>query len=201
MSLTRVTAPTFEPLTLAEVRAHCRVDHLLEDPLLAGYIISAREFAEDYTRRALLPQTWEMKINRDWPEYWSVEEKDWRQGIELPKPPFQSVVSITYVDDAGVTQTLAADQYQAVAINGESLEGLIVPANGVVWPTVRDQMHAITVRFVAGYADTNAVPIRIQQAMKLMISHWFDNRAASSETPPTEVPFGVAALLDPSRVF
>lgn len=51
---TLVTGPSIEPLAVAELREHLRVDIDDEDALIADYIAAARAWAETYTGRALL---------------------------------------------------------------------------------------------------------------------------------------------------
>jgi len=192
-------APAAEPVTLTEVKSHCRIDHSTDDTLLAGYMLAARHYAETYLRRALITQTWDLLIDYDWP----IENvgNGFARRITLPMAPLASVTSVTYVDSAGDTQTLAADQYQ-VSIKRQ--EGVIDPAYSVTWPVVRNQIDAITVRFVCGYGASGSgyVPEPIRQAMLLLIGHWYNNREAVIVGVTTsEVPFAVEALLFPYRVF
>ncbi len=56
--LTRVVAPAFEPLTLAETKLYLRVDHSDDDASIARMIQAAREAAEFYLRRSLVTQDW-----------------------------------------------------------------------------------------------------------------------------------------------
>lgn len=198
MGLTLITAPAAEPVSLAEAKAHCRIDDSDSDGLLAGYVLAARQWAEVYTRRALLSQTWDLSIDRDWPE--ELVDGEWLPRIVLPKPPLQSVTSITYVDTAGTTQTLAADQYR---VNTTEMEGVIEPAYGVSWPSVRDQSRTILVRFVCGYGTSpGAIPEPIRQAILLTAGHWVENReSVVIGTIATEVPQAAEMLLFPYRVF
>lgn len=201
-SLSIVTGPVAEPVTLAEAKAHCRVEHSSDDTLISSLIVAAREYVETETRRALCTQTWDLTIHRAWPSYWDAECHEWRIGIELPRPPLVSVTSITYVDTAGDSQTLAADQYQVVKTGGQTLAGLIVPAYSVTWPSIRDVHDAISVRFVAGYGNAAAVPQRIKQAMLLLIGHLYENReAVITGTITAELAKSIDDLLFPLRVF
>lgn len=145
-TLNRTAEPPVEPVEVREVQASERIDaDLVEDEeVLQGYIVAARMFVEGYTNRALVEQTWTMKL-ADWPC------ADGRRRIDLPKPPLLSVTSIAYVDTAGVTQTLAADQY---SVHADAWGAYIVEAYGATWPSVRCQDDAITVVFLAGYAHT-----------------------------------------------
>lgn len=189
MGLSLVTAPALEPVSLAEAKAHCRIDTSDEDALLAGYILAARHHCETYLRRALMTQTWDFLLDTDWPDC-----------IELPKPPLQSVTSITYYDSAGALQTLATDQYR---VSIKRNEGAIEPAYSVTWPTVRDQSDTIVVRFVCGYgSNPGDVPEQIRQAMLLLIGHWYNNReTVNIGNIVNEMPFAADALLFPFRVF
>lgn len=209
MSLILVTGPTIEPVTLAEAKAQCHVDIPNDDALIAGYILDARDYVERETQRAIITQTFDFKAapsawsggSESWPVYWDGSCAEYRVGILLPKPPLQSITSVSYVDTAGATQVLAADQYQVVKANGDSHEGLIVPAYGVVWPAVRTMPEAITVRFVAGYGGLESVPHGIRQAMLMMIGHWYRHREAVDANNLGEIAFAVQALLSHFRIL
>jgi len=131
------------------------------DPGLLALIKAARASAEKMTRRALITQTLDYKLDHFpcW-ELW------------LPKPTLQSVTSITYVDVDGATQTLASDQYR---VDADSAPGRITPAYGLTWPVTRTVTGAVTVRYVAGYGVASAVPDSIKHWMLLRIKHFYDN--------------------------
>lgn len=200
MGLTLVTGPSTEPVTLAEAKAHCRVAISDDDGLIAGYIIAARMHLETETRRAFMTQTYDATFDYEWPRVWDRCKVDYRPQITLPKAPLQSVTSVTYVDDAGASQTLATDQYR-VSANG--IEGLIEPAYNVSWPTVREQMGCVTVRFVCGYgANPSDVPEPLRQAILLLVGHFYENREpVNVGNIVTPLPFAVDALVFPFRVF
>lgn len=161
--------PIAEPLTLAEAKRQVRrVEVNDDDAYLEHTLIPAvRERFEQATRRQGITATWDLRLDHGFP-----------CEIVLPLPPLQSVVSITYVDTAGVTQTLATSQYQVDVPRGpRAARGRIRPAHGVIWPVTRCQMNAVTVRFVAGYgnADT-AIPPRLKMAMLLDLGTLYENR-------------------------
>ncbi len=137
-SWTLVTPPTDEPVTLTEIKDHLHVSSTAEDSLLALYAQMAREAVEAETWRALMPQTWSLYLDA-WPA----------DGIiELPRPPLQSVTSITYTDEDGVTQTLAASNYR-VDIAREP--GRVVLAPDGEWPSdALDTSNPIAVTFCGG---------------------------------------------------
>jgi|ERR1051325_39944 uncharacterized phiE125 gp8 family phage protein len=159
MALTLVTPPAAATgvISLAQVRLQTKTEGVTaDDALLTGVIIPAAVGrCERATGRQLLDATWELGLE-DWP---------CGQWIEIPKPPLVSIVSVKYVDTAGVLQTLATDQYDVDAPVGPSCwRGRIAAAYGVTWPSVRCGLNAVRVRFRAGYVDQSgempAGPVR-----------------------------------------
>ncbi len=97
-----VTAPTAEPVSLAEAKLHLRVDDNADDVLIGALITAARQHAEHDTRRALVTQTWKLVLDA-FPE----------SVITLDRAPVSAVVSVVYTDPDGVSQTLAPGGYRA----------------------------------------------------------------------------------------
>ena len=194
-SLSLITPPTFDPVTLAEAKAQCRVTSSEEDGLIAGYLLAARRHCENHTGRVFATQTWEMKVDGGWPTVFDRPTVQQRQRIVLPNPPAQSVTSITYIDTTGALQTLATNQY---AFSKGDIFGFIEPAYAVSWPSVRNQLETVTVRYVAGYGTLGDFPDTIRQAILLLVSHFNERREAVSvdvRGTPMELPFTVTALL------
>jgi len=144
-----VTAPTIEPLTLSQVKRHCRVSIDDDDDLVTEDLIPAvRDRCELVTGRQLVEATWDLRL----------DSFPCDGTIDVPKPPLIAVVSVTYIDTAGATQTWAANQYQVDLPSGaRSARGRIAPAYGVIWPSTRVQLNAVTVRFRAGYVPTTGI--------------------------------------------
>ena len=174
------TAPTTEPVTLAEAKTHLRVDGSDEDTFIEGLIQAAREWCEDYERRAYITRTITAKFDR----FYST--------IILPMPKIQSVTSVKYLDTAGTEQTLSTDYYD---VDTYREPGAITLAYNKTWPTTRDINNAVEVVFVAGYGDADDVPERVKCAIKLLIGHLYENRETTSPINISEVPLGIKSLL------
>lgn len=195
-SLTLITGPSIDPVSLGEAKAQLKFTSSEEDGLVAGYIIAARTHCEDHTSRVFMTQTWEMKLDANWPTVFDRPTVSKRTRILLPNPPAQSVTSITYIDTTGTPQTLAPSQY---AFSKGDIFGFIEPAYGASWPPVRNQLETITVRYVAGYGSSPGdLPEPIRQAILFLIGHYAENRepvAVDIRGTPIELPLTVTSLL------
>ena len=193
MSTALVTAPTKEPISLAEAKLHLRlpVDFLDDDILVERLIQTARERAENITRRRYITQTWDYFLD-DWPD---------EDYIEVPFPPLLSVTTVKYKDSDGTQTTWAATNY-IVDIKAEP--GRVVLADGISWPS--DSLYPsnpIEVRFVCGYGATlDMVPANIKSAMLLMVGELYERREeAIVGQGINQVELSTEALLYSYRIF
>ena len=193
-----ITAPTVEPLTLAEVKAHLRVDHTDEDSLIAIYLAAARanvDGPEGFLGRALVTQVWELVLDA-FPE----------NEIKIPLPPLQSVDAIRYDDTAGNEQIVPTNNY---FVDTVSEPGWVVGMKGSTWPTPMDAVNTVRIRFTAGYAPTNDsppdlranIPFDIKAAILLHVGSMYENREEVVVGGIIgQLPWGAEALLRPRRV-
>lgn len=196
MPLKVVTGPTQEPVTIEEAKQHMRIEVAADDAMVAAFVMAAREWVEGQTKKVLMTTTYDYYIDWDWPVVGGYTQ------IQFPVNPVQSVTSISYVDDNGATQTLAANKYQTVARDESSY---IEPAYNVDWPSVRCQPNTITVRFTAGYLDDSVspavanVPWPLRAAVLMMAAHLYENREATTLRNIKEAPMAVETLITPYR--
>lgn len=167
MALSLVTAPAAEPISTASAKTHLRVDTSADDTLIDDLVKAARRQVERITGRVLIDQTWDWKLDR------------FPAGkLIVPLPPLSSVTSITYTDSNGDSQTWAASKYDVDApVGPHAAHGRIAPAYGEVYPTTRDEMNAVTVRFVAGYGTAGSnVPDDLIRAMHRIVADTYQDR-------------------------
>jgi uncharacterized phiE125 gp8 family phage protein len=177
-------APTFAAISNAACRLHCRVTTNDENALLDDYIESATDFAETYQNRCLRTSTWQAVY-----DYFPDE-------LYLPNPPLQSA-TIAYLDSAGVSQALATTVYTVDAI---SQPGRIALKYTQSWPVTYGQIAAVTVTFVAGYTSAALIPARTKQAIRIIASHWYENREPIVVGMAVNtVPLSVIDLLDQDK--
>lgn len=102
-----------EPLTLEAVKAHLRIlpdDTSEDEDILQPLIVAAREFCENYTGAALIPQ----RV--------VAFGQDLAGRLQLPRPPVVEVESVT-VDGASVSFT--ASPQSGTVLLPEGLRGLV----------------------------------------------------------------------------
>jgi len=154
-----LTAPTEEPLSIAEAKAQARVTHDDEDGVWDGYISAARAAAEDYMSRGLLTQTWVFTL-----PYFA-------DSIWLPMAaPLQSVTSIKYYDSAGVQQTLSTTIYD---VDTTSRPGRIVRKPQQTWPSVQSDriVSRIEITYKVGWTSKELIPDRIRQGLLVYVGY------------------------------
>ena len=187
----RTAAPAVTPVSLAEAKAHCRVDHGDDDALITALIASATGYLDGWSGilgRALVNQTWAQKF----PTFPA------GAVIGLVLTPVSSIASITYYDADNNPQTLDTSVYTLLE---DELGPFVTLQVDEIWPSTYAREDAVTVTYVAGYGAAGSdVPAPIRQAMLLMIGHWHENReAVVTGQAPAELPMAVKYLLAPYR--
>lgn len=189
-NLKRTVDPPDDPITSSEVKNQARVDTTADDTTIAR-LIKAATGAIDGPYGigiCLVEQTWELTLDR------------FPLVFQLPLYPVLSVESITYIDENGDEQTLAASVYR---VDTHSNPARITLAWNQTWPSARLLANAVTVTFKAGYAPDEAssptdyranIPEDLRQALIATVAHWYDNRDSAVLPPQAE------ALLDRYRV-
>ena len=187
-SLTRQTPPAVEPVTVAEAKAHLRVDNSDSDTEIAAMLIAAREWCEQYLDRTLVNTQWVMRFD------------SFPYEIELPRPPIASsgtttAVSLTYTLGDDSTATLSTTTYR---VDRNSTPGVVRQLRAGSWPGNLDDYNAVSVTWWAGYGSAgSSVPATIRHAILLLVGHWYESRQAAVATGavPQDVPYGVKSLL------
>lgn len=174
-----ITAPSEEPLTLAQIKAHLRILTSSEDTHIGTLQLAARQHIENITGRVMMARTLEIYL----PEF--------RDEMLLPRPPLSSVTSIKYLDTSNTLQTLNASTY---VVEPASFFGSVQLAYGKQWPNTYVHPRAVTIRFVAGAATAAEVPEEFKHAIKLLTAHWYYNREPTLEKGQP-LPHAIDALI------
>lgn len=191
MGLTQTTAPSVEPVTTAQAKAHMRVDISDDDAYIDTLVKVACRSLEKFQGRQFITATWQLTLD-DFPD-------DASEAIKLPYPPLQSITSIGYTDSNGSTQTFASTDYD-VDTNAEP--GRVRPAYGEVWPGTRDQMEAVTIVFKAGYGDAASnMPDDTIHTIKFWTALLYEARLPVTDRTILEVPYTLRTLMWQNRLL
>jgi uncharacterized phiE125 gp8 family phage protein len=169
MRLSLNTAPAVEPVGVAELKSHLRLDGSDEDPYLEVLIEAARMEAENFTNRQFINATWE----------WTLDRFPSVTGFEMPKAPLSSVTSVTYTDDSGATGNVwSSSEYVVDAPAGpHAVPGRLALAYDQDYPDTYDEINVVAILFVAGYGTSASdVPAPIRHAILLLAAEMFERR-------------------------
>jgi uncharacterized phiE125 gp8 family phage protein len=161
-TLMLVTPPAAEALAIDEIKRQCGLESDDHNELLEGLIAAATEYAQEYTARSFITQTWDLWLDA------------FPSGtfISVPRPPLLEVIWVKYLDAAGtLTEWDSANYRVALPAYANAQDGRIVRASTVPWPVPQVGPHSVNVRYTAGYGATGEyVPMVIRTAMKQFIA-------------------------------
>jgi uncharacterized phiE125 gp8 family phage protein len=215
-----LTGPAVEPVLVAEAKSHMRVDISDDDTLITGLLLAAKEHVEDITGCKCISQKWQLVLDRFTreeatytffnrtfvPSVFDIAANhltpDKTRIIRIPFAPLASVDKFEVTDQNGTTTEFAAASFIADVVG---IPGRIVLKEAYDWPYPAADLasaNAVAISYTVGYGASGAsVPERIKLAIKMLASHWYENREAQSPLGLHEVPMGVRALLANFRVF
>ena len=182
-----ITPPANPILSLAEVKDHCRVAHDDDDTYLEGLVLAVQARLEgpgNEFGRCFTEQSWRDHFN----SFAALKLRVW---------PVQSIDAITYIDAAGVEQTVPDDDYVLRSdVSGYAVEWRNMPRADL------DKMPgAVRVDYTAG---PEAPPANVKHAAKLLAGHLYENREAVLVGPQAKaitLPMSVDWLMRPFRRF
>lgn len=142
-------------VTLADLRAHLRVDHVDEDDLIGKIALAATEAVEKWTQRLLVQRQAVLRL------------PCLPVGLEPVELPGGVVTSVTSVVADGATVT------GATAFGDSPAQ--LVPA--AAWPVVTGDGFPVVITYQVGLT---AVPEDLRAAVKMIASDLYERRGQSS---------------------
>lgn len=183
--------PTVEPISLDLAYDHLAID--TDDSSGSPFdawletfgIPAARDAAEQFACRSFAPKTYRLRLD-EFPD----------GDIHLPMPPVTKIVSLSYVDEDGVSQTMDSSDY---VLDDRQSDSWLAPAYGTSWPATIASSNVVTIEYEAGFTRDNLPPSALW-AMLLLLGQAFRFRENSSEKSITQIPMAARVLLTPLRV-
>lgn len=186
MTIAELMPPSAEPITLAETKAHLRLDGSAEDELIGALIRTAREHLECETGLALIARPFRLYLD-DWPE---------ERMIQISRGPVQAIETVTVYDDVGTPLE--------VVVSGAVLDGNARPARLLlpVLPAPGRALNGIEIDFTAGFGEAGTdVPDTLKRALMIHVAAMYELRGAVGvEDQPGAVPPGYDRLIAPFRL-
>ncbi len=194
-----IQAATTDPVTLADAKDHCRIVGTDQDSVVRSLVIAAVEYVSSRTGRSLAPATY--RIERSC--WWSCD-------LAIPAAPLRDVTEVSYLDAEG----------DEIVVDPTLYRWRRTPAGGEIWlldafdlpELATERKDAVRITFDAGYddpADSPAsgadpeltFPVRLHQAILLLVGHWFEHREAVTTTTSTKVDLAVDVLLNQLKIY
>lgn len=188
MTLALASAPAVTPISVAEAKAHLRIDHAEDDALISSLIDAAVSYidATGVLGRGMVTQDWAQ---------WVSQAPGW---VRLRLGPFQSLVSVEYYDTDGALQTATLADYET-RLDGDFV--ICKPKTGNTWPAAQTRGDAIKITYRIGYGDAATdVPQNIRHALLMTVAHLYEQRLLYVDVQLREVPLAVEALIGVERV-
>lgn len=179
-SLTRVVAPQVSVLDVVAAKAHIKVEGDEEDADIKSLVSEATAHIDgpNGIGIAMVEQTWRLSLD------------GFPRELLLPLGPVREVVSLSYVDGAGDSQTIPSTQY---LLDTDQQPASLIPTPGSSWPAPRRQPGSVKIVFKAGYGQPADVPADLIAAVKLIVGALYKDRESAI------VPAGAQAILNRYR--
>lgn len=198
-----ITAPNANPLnTLAECKAHLRIDVSDDDDYITSLSMAAKQAIESYCNILILDSlvlqycdTWEDTYQL---YFSSVKNLLKNQGAPTP---WVVVTSIQYYDTAGTLQTWASTEYIVDDTSMPARIGLDPDGDG--YPNLENRMNAIIVTYKVGmeFSDIAKIPDALKQAGLILVGQWYENRQEAVVGRSVGViPLTARYLMDPYKI-
>ncbi len=188
MALILNSGPSVEPISLDEAKAHCRVDGIAEDTLIASLILAARMHIERSLNVALIEQGWSLYLDA-WPD---------RAWVDLPLAPVIGLEAVRLYSPSDSFVTLNAGLF---LLDGAGIRPRLVRREAQAWPLPGRSANGIEIAFIAGYGSAaDDVPMPIRLAIKMLVAHWYEMREPVLPSEAAQpLPLGIASLIAPYR--
>jgi uncharacterized phiE125 gp8 family phage protein len=181
MAFTYAAQPTgTDIISLADMKQFLRVDHTDEDTTITAIIDAATQSIQDYTGRHFVSTTY-------------IYSLDSFYFVEFPYQ-VSTVTSVTYLDTAGASQTLAANKYFVDTTRQPGRVKFIDTPS-----LVEDKFNRVQIN---GAITAASVEAPLVHAIKMLAAHYYENRrAVVVGATATVIPLGIRAIVNPYRII
>jgi len=161
-----------EPVTLAEVKTHLKIDYTTDDTMLNTLIQTARESIEALCNISITEKAFLLKFDK-------VGEK-----IQIPKPPCLTIDVVNVYDD-DYTKTVIDSSKYAKLINNRFTPSRIVLKRGYEWDYYTNTGEGFEIEFTCGFTTESdyQLPTELKTEILNLIAYWYENRQSETVIP------------------
>lgn len=189
----RTSAPEASPISLADAKAHLRVDFDDDDTLIQRMVNTAIARLDGNGKerngllgRALITQTWVLEAER--PQH---------GRIPIEYGDVQSITSVE-VMNAGSYAAWPGTNYR---LGFRDQVAFVTPVSGQSFPSHDHREDAFRITYVCGYGDAAIdLPPDIIEALLLHVGHLYENREAVIAGTFNTLPLGYMDHIELHRV-
>ena len=184
MSLTLLTAPAVEPVSLAEIKAYLKIDQDTEDDLIRAFLSAARVHLEHMIGHHLITQTWRVLM-----------EGPLGESFRLPLQPVSDLLALAVVDvDGSVTELDVSGLSIFQTDNPATLANL----DGFLLSSKQRLQIDVETGFGPMAED---VPEPLRLAIKMIVAEWYERRLIADPAQLPVLAKALAPLIAPYRSF
>lgn len=187
VTLVTTGASTDEPMTVADLRPHLRLESDTDDFTVTGKLIASRKRIEGRTLRSFMRNQFDLAIDR-FPCDGS--------PIRIPRMPLVSIDRVTAFLLDGTSQDFGSSGYY---VDTYSEPGRLCLKSGYTWPTATRCQVGGVIRFTAGYTTTpeSGIPDPLLEAMRKLATELYENREAASlgNSVNEPLPYGLEEMI------
>ena len=164
MRQSRLKDAVTEPVTIEQVKSDLILAGNADDELISDWIVSFRQLVEEHVKLSLLTQTRRVSFK--------LNELENNDRFILPRPPIQSITSVTYTDqDGNVDSYVANDDYRQ---EEEWIVFTTAPFKDI--DHLEEDVGRFIVDYTAGYTSVDDVPRPISNAIRNATAAHYENR-------------------------
>ena len=201
------TTPAREPLFVDDVRNYLRLDDDVEETLIISLITASRQWAENYTGRALITRTVNQFQDSHYylkgymPEgfYTGIDVNIVDNYIDLAMTPISSFTHVKAINDAGTETTWASSNYYIDYVREVPR---LVLRDGGSFPSDLRSTNGLKLVYDAGYGTS---PINIPDAIKMAMMQYctflYEHRGDFERFPSPQPPKLLTQLLTPFQIM
>ncbi|KXU30655.1 hypothetical protein A0J57_20135 [Sphingobium sp. 22B] len=166
---------SFLAISVEQAKEWCRIDEDAEDALVESLIRAAQEAAESYTNRSIAPTTVEYAFDEGCKRF------------TVPTAPVIAISDVQLMDAEGVKEPLPDPDSYWVLLRDT---GAVVTLSGQIRGN-----RTLILTCDAGYADPDAIPAAIKQAIAVHVGSSYAGREGQDTADAT-----FRNLLNPYRI-